>query len=131
MFTYIAAAVAALALSATAPAAMAEPEVQTIVATCTPTLNGEAGTPETCQVIVMQEQGLMGVGFVLQTSGSALYLGVPNGQGGVDVGAISVDDNSGGESPTVEATGSCAAQGNVIVCTATVGTATLMVKAVA
>lgn len=131
MFTYIAAAVAALALSTTASVAMPEPEVQTIVATCTPYLNGQSGTPESCQVIVMQEGGRIGVGFVLTSSGSALYLGVPNAAGGVDVGAVQVDDNSGGEASPVQATGSCAAEGNTIACTATVGTSTLMVKAVA
>lgn len=127
MLKYIAAAVAALSLSAAAPA-MAEPETQTIAATCTPYLNNEAGAPEACQVLVMSEDGIIAVAFVIQTSGTAIYLGVPEGDG-VTVGAISVDDGVGAPSEPVQATGRCATQGNVIACTATVGTNTLMVKA--
>lgn len=114
---------AAFTLSTAAPVA-AEPD--TISATCTPYLNGQAGAAEPCVVIVNAEDGVMAVGFVLESSGAVLYVGTPRADG-VDVALVGVSEEP------IQATGRCEARGSVLACSATVqgeqGSLTLAVKA--
>lgn len=130
MFNYLAA-IAAFSLFLTAPAVAQvapAPEPTVIPATCTPTVNGEQGTAEACNVVIMNDGVSIGVGFVFDNGARAIYAGLSTSDGRVDVKAIGF----GGE-PS-EATGVCAANETAIACTATVATSggnvTVMVKAV-
>ncbi len=130
MRNYIAAAFAAIALSVTAAPVMAEPQSSAIAASCIPSLGLETGTPEACRVIVVKDDGMIGVGFALESSGSIVFFGTPEA-GGVKVAAIGFPEEEG--STPVVATGRCATQGQVIACSASVtgeaGTATIAVRA--